>query len=104
MGSIDIALISNNKIIIIYRFNGSAIQDSLTPAQLPISQVSVYSNNWTNPNYWVNTFSDVYNQGINLNLISPFSNFNTIDMLGSVLTIQGSPYLTFTSIHQSIFS
>jgi len=67
-------------------------------------QTSVYTNNWTSTNYWVNTLSDTYNQGINLNLIAPFSTYNTIDYKNSMLTYLGAPSLTFTSIYKSIFS
>lgn len=67
-------------------------------------QNKVYTTTWTNSNTWVFNSGDVYNQALNLNLITPLSTYNTIDYKKSVLTYSGSPSMTFTSIYESIFS
>jgi hypothetical protein len=104
MGSFDLALIRSSVIIKIYRFNGSAIADPLSPSPIPLISVGTFSNPWASSNYWVKTSTDIYNEGLNLNSIVQFSSSNSIDMLGSNLTYSGAPFITFTSIYTSIFS
>lgn len=76
----------------------------MSPVNAALLSASIYSNAWNSANYWVKTPTDTFNERLNLNAISSFSGFNTIDMMGSVLTYNGPPFLTFTSTYYSIFS
>lgn len=100
----DLALLSANSIVKIYRIGGSAISDSISILPLPSVAVNVYANPWVSNSYWVRTAADVYRQGLNLNSITQFSSANSIDMQGSMLTFSGNPFLTFTSLSLSIFT
>ena len=98
------ALISAGTIIKIYRLQGSAIAEPISPASIPIISVSTYTNPWSSNSYWIKTISDTYNQGLNLNSLIQFTPSTTIDMLASILTFTGIPSFTFTSAYINIFS
>jgi hypothetical protein len=94
--SLSMALLQQNKVIRIYRFNGSSIAESIASVVEYISQKKVYLNPWSNPDYWVANSLHFYNQSLNLDLIAPFSSFNLIEMHSSVIPTSGDPSSTFT--------
>jgi hypothetical protein len=94
--SIYIGFEAKGKMISVYRFGGSAVQQSINTALSKLFQTQTHTNFWNRIADWtiLPTFS--YLQQINLEQTNSLDAFTLITMSGSIMPSHPNPFMTFT--------